>query len=198
MRAKFPLFNSHLDLAHHWWQSIVTDQDWVIDMTCGNGHDAKFLASLNPKRLVALDIQAAALEQAKKILPANVELLLVDHAEYPLQLDEESVKLAVYNLGWLPGSNKSCTTTCSSTLTSLERLYSKIKLGGMIFITCYPGHEEGKKEESALLKALSHLEPTEWSICHHQWLNRQAAPSLLILQRRQQQQPKASLQKAEQ
>lgn len=184
MRATYPLFNSHLDLAHHWWQELVTPDDNVVDMTCGNGHDTLVLASFNPKHLVALDIQQAALDKARELVKEKAEFLLADHAAYPLQLEKESVKLVVYNLGWLPGSDKACTTEVNSTLESIKNLLDKIAFGGGISITCYPGHEEGAKEESALMGFFQTLPPTEWSVCHHRWLNRKASPSLILLQRK--------------
>ena len=57
-------------------------------------------------------------------------------------------KLIVYNLGYLPGSDKLLTTKTSSTLLSVEKALSLIAPNGAISITCYPGHEEGKKEEA--------------------------------------------------
>lgn len=182
MKSTFPLFNSHLDLAHFWWSKVVTESDTVIDMTCGNGHDTLFLSSLHPKKLIALDIQPEALASAKKKVP-DAEYHLVDHALFPCTLEENSIKLAVYNLGWLPGSDKSCTTYADTTLKSLFELMPKITSGGVISITCYPGHPEGKKEENVLLETLPTLNPLAWSACFHSFPNRKASPSLILLQK---------------
>jgi hypothetical protein len=179
MKFEFPLFQSHLDLAHFWWARLVTPSDTVIDMTCGNGHDTKVLSTLNPKRLIAIDIQPQALERAKLLAP-DAEFFLKDHSQYPDELEDKSVKLAVYNLGWLPGSDKSCTTLATTTLKSVFSLMPKIVSGGLISLTCYPGHAEGKKEEDALLDALKGLQG--WSVCYHTWVNKKAAPSLILLQ----------------
>lgn len=184
MKSQFPLFNSHLDLAHFWWQKLVCSEDFVIDMTCGNGHDTAFLADLKPAKLVAIDIQEAALEKARLRVPTLAEFLLKDHADFPHELEDESVKLAVYNLGWLPGSDKTCTTQVSTTCKSIFDLLPKIVKGGAISITCYPGHLEGKIEEAELLEKLQQLSPFEWNVCHHRWQNRKDSPSLLLLQRR--------------
>lgn len=156
--------------------------DFVIDMTCGNGHDTAFLAALKPRRLVALDIQPAALEAARKRVSEGVEFLLKNHAAYPLELEDKSVKLAVFNLGWLPGSDKSCTTLAETTCQSLFSLLPKIAPGGAISLTCYPGHLEGKREEDELLEKLQRLNPHAWNVCHHRWLNRKESPSLILLQ----------------
>lgn len=179
----FSLFKSHLDLAHFWWQKIVTKDSLVVDMTLGNGHDSAFLAGLEPKRLLAVDIQEAAIESAKALIKGPVECYLEDHALFPERLDDQSVALAVYNLGWLPGSDKTVTTTATGTLLSLERLLPKMAPQGVISITCYPGHAEGKIEEDALLERLQQLDPKKYSVCHHRWLNRHLSPSLILIQK---------------
>lgn len=155
----------------------------MIDMTCGNGQDTLFLASLMPKRLVALDIQPSAIERTRALVP-QAECALKNHALYPDELANSSIKLAVYNLGWLPGSDKTCTTLLETTLKSVKHLLPKIQAGGMISLTCYPGHPEGEREEEELIKELQQLDPFEWNICLHRWLQRQRAPSLLLLQKK--------------
>ena len=44
--SKISPFQSHLDLAHTYWKSLVQAGDTVIDATCGNGQDTLFLAKL--------------------------------------------------------------------------------------------------------------------------------------------------------
>ncbi|MCB1114814.1 MAG: methyltransferase domain-containing protein [Chlamydiia bacterium] len=183
MKASFKLFSSHLDLAKVWWEKVVTPESTVVDLTAGNGHDTAFLAGLGSKRLIAVDIQEAAIHSAKERVKGKVEWVLADHKEFPLSLDNESVNLAVYNLGWLPGSDKSVTTLTNSTLKSLENLLPKIAPGGLISLTCYPGHLEGEKEEGALLVRLQTLDPKLFSISYHTWQNRQKAPSLILIQK---------------
>ncbi len=71
-RARFPLFQSHLDLAHDYWRRIVRPGDTVIDATCGNGADTLMLAKLalteSSGHLYALDIQESAIEETKQRL----------------------------------------------------------------------------------------------------------------------------------
>lgn len=49
---------------------------------------------------------------------------------------------ARYNLGWLPGGDKSITTKLEDTLESIEAAKRLVKHGGMISIMLYPGHAE--------------------------------------------------------
>lgn len=195
--SKFPLFQSHIDLAHHYWAQIITKGDHVIDATCGNGHDTLKLALLaldkDKGHLWAFDIQALALENTRKNISENlphetlkkIHLCCQSHENFPSEITSNSIKLIVYNLGYLPGGDKSITTALKSTLKSLERAKELIVPGGAISITCYPGHSEGEKEQEKILELVGDWAPQTWCCTHQQWLNRRKAPSLLLIQKHQ-------------
>src|SRR5690349_11651165 len=158
----FPLFSSHIDLAHHYWMQIVKKGDTVIDATCGNGKDTLILARLaldeGQGRLIGLDIQSEALLRTKQLLCEHLSESLMEriclfeqsHVEFPKEIIDRSIRLIVYNLGYLPSGNKAVTTTATTTLISVERALDLLMPGGLLSITCYPGHDQGKKEEEAL------------------------------------------------
>lgn len=191
----FPLFQSHLDLAHRYWSALILPGDIAIDATSGNGHDALQLCRLALKkdggRVYALDIQQAAVAKTEDLLSSELPIELLervsclksDHQNFPDEIIENSVKLIVYNLGYLPGGDKTMTTQTDSTLISLTAALRLLCAGGAISITCYPGHAEGLREENALLEYSQQLPPHTYSCCHHRWLNRKDAPSLLIIQK---------------
>jgi tRNA G37 N-methylase Trm5 len=193
--SQFPLFQSHLDLAHHYWKKIVKPGDIVIDATCGNGYDTLFLAQLlledEKGLLIAIDKQPEAIEAVKARLAAQISGRRLPciryetrcHSRFPDDLDKESVALAVYNLGYLPGGDKTMTTMCPTTHQSLEAALPLIQHGGAVSITCYPGHSEGKREEEMIIEFSSNLDPRIWSCCLHKWCNRRLSPSLLICQK---------------
>lgn len=185
--SKFSLFRSHLDLAHQYWKRLVASHDIIIDATCGNGHDTRFLASLKPQKIYAIDIQEKALNEARKRIEedAAVSYILGCHSQFPKEIQKNSVKLIVYNLGYLPGGNKSKTTLSSTTIQSLNNAMPLVCAGGMMSITCYPGHDEGQKEQGAVLSWAENLDKSLWSCCHHTWINRSAAPTLLLIQKDQ-------------
>jgi tRNA G37 N-methylase Trm5 len=191
-RTPFSLFSSHLDLAHQYWAALVKADDIVIDATCGNGLDTLALARFKPKRIYALDIQKSALDSAGELINKHlsavdqekIEWVLTSHVIFPSEILDNSVKLIVYNLGYLPKGDKSIVTKPETTLQSLENALKLITLGGCISLTCYPGHPEGAKEERDLLEYAAKLHPKEWSCCHHCWLNRNQSPSLLIIQKK--------------
>lgn len=196
LRPQFPLFQTPIDLAQGYWKRLLKKGDTVIDATCGNGHDtaalAKMLEDLGGGNVIALDVQNAALEATKTLCtewfePASkvrIELLLQSHASFPEKLLPSSVALIVYNLGYLPGGDKSVTTLTPSTLQSIESVLSLLREGGALSVTCYPGHEEGAREETNILEYVQKLSPDQWSCCHHRWINRRTAPSLLLIQKR--------------
>jgi hypothetical protein len=194
MRAKFPLFNNPIDLAHLLWGSFLSPKALAIDATCGNGKDSLALSFLLQKHpntaLFCIDIQQQAIQKTKDLLwkqnPSFAPFTSFFHQSHetlppiPSHLD---VKLVTLNLGYLPGGDKAITTLAESTLKSLDLIMDLLVLGGAISITCYPGHPEGKKEETVLLERLSLLPPSSWSFTSFFWPNRKDSPSLLLLQK---------------
>ena len=178
MRSRFQPYSSHLELAPSLWASIITSDSIVIDMTAGKGNDTKILQDLKPAKVIAIDLQPESIEICRSRLN-DVEFHIGDHGEFPLTLENESITLAVYNLGYLPGSDKKITTMTDSTLLSVQRMLPKLKAGGALSITCYPGHPEGLIEENKLLEYAKTLNPLEFMISYTRFINRNQAPSLL-------------------
>lgn len=197
MRTSFPLFHSHLDLAHRYWSLLLQPGDVVIDATCGNGHDTLKLCQLtlssDQGKVYAFDNQRQAIESARHYLEshlppeilARVEFQNRCHSTFSPFIVPESIKLVVYNLGYLPGGDKTLTTCTDTTLESLRQAQKLLQGGGVLSVTCYPGHEEGAIEQQAILDYASRLSPKEWNCCHHQWINRERSPALLLIQRKE-------------
>ncbi len=186
MRTQFPLFCSHLDLAHDLWRRLITPDDAALDATCGQGYDSLFLASLGPRLLYVFDIQNQALEKTRAQLKnssVRCEYHELCHSKIGTVIPKESLKLVVYNLGYLPGTDKQIKTQSETTIASVECALDLLLPEGAISITCYPGHPEGAKEEAELVAFSKSLAPSRWCVCFHQFLNRKASPSLLLIQK---------------
>lgn len=177
-------FQNPVTLAHAYWKELVLPNDLVIDATCGNGHDTLFLAELIPNgKLYSIDIQAEAIQSTRSKLSSEqqskVMLIHGGHETFPSEVAPQSVKLIVYNLGYLPGGDKSKTTMTESTLESLKNALDLIMPDGALSITCYPGHAEGKREYNEVLAFASSLSAKEWCVCVHTWVNRKNGPVLI-------------------
>jgi hypothetical protein len=187
----FPLFHSPIDLAHNYWKQLLQPGDNVIDATCGNGKDTLFLTELlftlsDVSTLIAIDIQQQAIEKTRSLLKAcdkNIHFYTQSHATFPEVAYTLPIRLIVYNFGYLPQGDKSLTTLTESSLASLKAALALVMPGGCISATCYPGHLEGSREETALLALTQTLDPTHWCITWHTWPNRTLSPSLLLIQK---------------
>ncbi len=159
----------------------------MLDATVGNGHDTAFIAPLifPGGKLVALDIQQSALDQSKALLGDSypIEWVLESHATYPEKIPDQSLDLAIYNLGYLPGGDKNCITQEETTQKSLSLIIQKLKSGGMLSVTTYSGHVGGEIEERFVESFLSSLERQKFGVISFSWLNRPKAPKLFIAKR---------------
>lgn len=169
------IFSPHLALARSYWKGHLKPNDLAIDATCGNGHDTLLLSELC--HVIGLDIQPEAIAKTNLLVPKAV-LHRLSHAEIDRIPLPYPPRLVVYNLGYLPGGNKSMTTMTETTLISVNKSLEILSNDGALSITCYPGHEEGAREEKALIEWAAAL-PSKWSVCHHKWLNRHRSPSLI-------------------
>jgi methylase of polypeptide subunit release factors len=159
----------HIILAHAYWEKLLSPTDTAIDATCGNGKDTAYLSKLLPLgKVLSLDIQKNALTKAALNAPhSNIDFLHQSHTHLP---QNQPVKLVVYNLGYLPGGDKTITTMAKSTLQSLQCAATLIEAGGALSITCYPGHLEGALEEKIVDDWVSNILSTnDWKVLRHQW-----------------------------
>lgn len=186
---------AHINVAHFWWTQHLRSGDIAVDATCGNGFDTAALAKLLLPQLsgslFAMDLQDKAIVATKQRVAAEVgqeaalgvTFLRQCHSQFPLSLLPATVKLIVYNLGYLPGGDKTVTTQGASTLASLGAALPLIAPGGAISITCYPGHPAGAEELAAILSWAVSLDYRLWGCCHHHWVNRPLSPTWLLLTR---------------
>jgi hypothetical protein len=177
----------HLFLAHTYWKKHLRPGDYAIDATAGNGCDTLELVKIPLIQVISLDIQQVALEKTKRALPQEflprVSLHSLCHSKLDLLPLLAPPRLIVYNLGYLPGGDKSITTETSTTLQSLHKAVNLLAEDGALSITCYPGHSEGEREEKAILEWAGALSSSSWQVCHHRWVNRPRSPSLLWMTR---------------
>lgn len=125
--------------------SLVSGSDICVDMTAGNGNDTLFLSKL-ARKVYAFDISEEAIRNTgKKITTDNVILINDDHANVDRYICEK-VRLFVFNLGYLPGSDESAVTRAESTLSAFRKAYDLLDDNGYIVMTFYKGHAGGLSE----------------------------------------------------
>ncbi|XP_057839601.2 tRNA (mnm(5)s(2)U34)-methyltransferase, chloroplastic isoform X2 [Cryptomeria japonica] len=186
------------DMAHTVWRHIVRGGDFVIDATCGNGHDTLALAKMvreeSRKGLVyGMDLQQSALQNTSALLDSTltpiereqVKLFPLCHSKMEELVPEGvSVRLVAFNLGYLPGGNKEIITTSKTTLLGLDAAARVLSSGGLISIMSYVGHPGGREEYEAVRSYASNLPATMWVSSEHDILNRPSGPVLIFLFKR--------------
>ncbi len=179
-----------IPFAHQLLQTAVSPGDVVVDCTMGNGHDSLFLARLvgDSGLVYAFDIQAEALVKTKELLKAaslagRVSLHCASHHTLEQLLPHNyhgKVTGAIFNLGYLPGGDKSVVTTPDTTTEAIEALLRVMAPGGIIVLVVYHGHPGGQIEREALLEYTSKLPREIVDVLCYRFLNYQNTPPFII------------------
>lgn len=147
-----PLLRGPVPLSHLTLRRFVRPGDTVIDATCGNGNDTLLLAELvGPEGKVwAFDIQDEAITQtARKLADAGmserVALIGASHENMREHVNGR-VTAVLFNLGYLPGSDRTVITHPATTGAALEQSLEFLEPGGIVAVTVYPGHNGGRDE----------------------------------------------------
>ncbi len=177
--------NPILDYAHQLARDHITPDSIVVDATCGNGNDTLFLANIS-NHVTAFDIQESAIKATKNLLTQSgikhVRLIRDSH-ETITQHVEGLIDFVMFNLGYLPGGDKSITTTASTTIKAIENLLPRLAKGGLIVLVIYIGHPAGKTESTQLKTMLTTLSPQEYYVTYHRLLNHTTSPYVISIKR---------------
>jgi len=174
------------DLLHTILRGEISEGDLAIDATAGNGHDTLFLAREVGRtgKVIAFDIQAAAIEATRNRMDSEgfsgrVILHGESHVELARFAAPGSVKVIIFNLGYLPGADRSISTNKVETLEALDAASALLKPGGILAVICYPGHPEGAEEAEAV-ESFFHSLPNHRVARYSLVATRSAAPFLLL------------------
>lgn len=147
---------------------LLQPGDITIDATCGNGHDTLFLAEQVDVtgKVYGFDIQQRALDSTtQKLIEqqqfSQVELICTGHEnieQYIQPHHQHRIAAVMFNLGYLPGSDKSLITQTETTLAALTAACKQLISSGLITIIAYPGHQGGRQELEALQNWLIKLD----------------------------------------
>lgn len=148
----------------------------ALDATAGNGHDTCFLADALRTHAgataltLACDVQESAVTATRHRLEAaglsaQAHVHLCGHEQAVTLLPPgQPLAVVMFNLGYLPGGDKSRTTTAATTLQAMRALCARLADNGVMTLHCYTGHTNGAAEAEAVA-AFSHtLPPRRWRV----------------------------------
>ena len=93
----------------------------------------------------------------------------------------------MFNLGWLPGGDKSITTLWNTTQKAIQKALDALLPMGVCTVCVYPGHAEGEYEKNELALMLAQLGPQEFNVLRHTFINAgPGAPECYIIQKQEQ------------
>lgn len=171
--------------AHKNIEDFITKEDIAVDMTAGNGSDTLFLASLC-KHVYAFDIQENAICNTKRLLESvgisNVTTILDSHVNVNKHVSEK-VRCAVFNLGYLPKSDKIITTTGKTTLQAINNILPLMMKNSLISITVYTGHKEGYEESILLKEFVSTLPSNTYNVLQYSNLIKKNSPYNILIEK---------------
>ena len=185
-----PLLRGPVQLSHLMLETFVREGSRSIDATCGNGHDTLLLARLagDTGHVWAFDIQErAVLETRRKLdesdLAQRVNLVHSSH-EYLAEHVSAPVDAVIFNLGYLPGGDRSIITRPETTLLAFDQALELLAPGGILIAVIYPGHPGGSGEESAVETWAGRLAPGSFHVWRLGQMNTpQNAPYLNLIQK---------------
>ncbi len=154
-----------VEQAHALLAKVLSPGDLAIDATAGNGHDAAFLARTvgATGHVHAFDLQTAAIEATRRLLRTQdlmtrVTLHHLGHEKMEEVLPSDlpgRISVVTFNLGYLPGGDKSLVTDPVSTLPALQSAMRFLRPGGLLTVLAYPGHPGGREECEAVRREVA-------------------------------------------
>ncbi len=177
-----------LDLQKHFILTHLGEGDIAVDFTMGNGHDTEFLSKTvgAAGHVFAFDIQEMALASTSEHLrecgcPDNCTLILDSHHNVKKYVDVP-IKAGMFNLGYLPGSDKTVTTMRQTTLPAIEAAIDLMDKDAVILIAVYPGHAEGEAEGKMICEYLSGLSRHKLCATKINILNSTTSPFFIVVE----------------
>ena len=177
-----------LEMHKYFVLKHLHEGDVAVDFTMGNGHDTEFLSKTVGEKghVYAFDIQAQAIESTRKHLEEagcyNNYTLIHDSHHKVKDYVKTKIKAGMFNLGWLPGGDKSIYTLRETTLPALQAGIDLLDKDGIINIAIYPGHKEGDLEGQMVEEYLSTLKRYLFSCTKIKLVNSPTSPYFFVIE----------------
>ncbi|MGI1731321.1 tRNA (mnm(5)s(2)U34)-methyltransferase [Streptococcus uberis] len=171
-----------IQMSHDFLEEWVTKDSIFVDATVGNGNDTLYFAPL-VKKVYAFDIQKEAISRTQQKLEANgiENVILIHDGHENVNHYVQDIDAAIFNLGYLPHSDKKIVTKSSTTLQAIKKIYERLVKGGRIALMVYYGHDGGEEEKDAILQYLSTMDQKQTTVMVYQSLNQVNCPPYLVM-----------------
>lgn len=185
---------SLVNTAHDLIRDILHAGDIAIDATVGNGHDTVFLAEqVAPSgHVYGFDIQQAAIDSTREKfrqahLSDSLTLVHASHADMTDKIPADlhgKIKAIMFNLGYLPGGNKTVITQTDSTLLALTVAARILAVNGIITLLAYPGHPGGDMETDRVKNWCEQLDTQQFEVSAiYSTEHKDTAPRLFVIRK---------------
>lgn len=157
-----------------------------IDATLGNGNDSlKLLSHMGEEGfLYGFDIQDIAIENSRNLLNKqgykNYKLIKDSHENLDKYVKEE-VELVIFNLGYLPRSDKLIVTKAKSTILAIEKSLKLLSKTGVIIVVSYLGHKGSLEERNSLEDFLKNIDQHKVLVEKREFFNQINTPPIVYL-----------------
>ncbi|MBQ8508572.1 MAG: class I SAM-dependent methyltransferase [Clostridia bacterium] len=179
-----------LDLQKSFILAHLKPGDTAVDYTMGNGHDTAFLSQTvgETGKVYAFDVQTNAINSSRKTLekegcPHNYTLIHASHHRVK-EFVPGKVKAGMFNLGYLPGSDKKITTMHETTLLAIDAAIELMDSDAIVLIAVYPGHAEGELEGRLVHERLEKLDRRLYTVACFKMVNSPTSPFFCIIEGR--------------
>lgn len=183
--------DSVLDFAKRTVRRAIRPGALAVDATVGNGYDTRFLAEQVGRngRVYGFDVQMQAIELTRVRLAEadvleRVTFVQAGHETMKAHLPPEAegrVAAVMFNLGYLPGRDKTCITRPETTVAALRQSLRYVRPGGVVTVAIYTGHPGGKAEAEAVDAWAGGLDASRFRTLSYQFVNRPNDPPRLVV-----------------
>ena len=189
-KSKYGNMIDLLQLQKQFILNHLSAGDIAVDFTMGNGHDTAFLSKTVGENghVYAFDVQKQAVDSTAANLkragcPENYTLILDSHHKVK-EYVKGPIRAGMFNLGYLPGSDKSITTMRVTTMPAIEAAIDLLDHGGVLLVAVYPGHAEGDAEGKMVLDYFATLDRHVICCTLIRILNSPTSPFFIVVEKK--------------
>lgn len=181
------MLQTALHFSHTLLKEILQPGDQVVDATMGNGYDTVFMAELIGKtgHVYSFDIQQQALDSTQEKLKAanlteRTTLFLQGHETLGQVISiNQPIKAGIFNLGYLPQSDKEIITLPQTTKQAMEEILARLVPKGRLILVVYYGHAGGENELDMVQEFCQQLSQEQYNVLTYQFINQKNQPPIL-------------------